>query len=429
MEHPNERQPWRRLPTRFAKELKTTFASLNSRNFRVYSLGQVISLSGTWMQTIALSWLVYRLTGSATALGMVSFAGSMPILLFTYFGGMIADRYDRKRILAITQFLAMIEAATLTALTFTGLISVPWLVALACVRGTITAIELPARQSFIPDLVPKDQLHNAIGINSAIWNTSRTLGPALAGILIGVFGETICFGFNTVSYVAAFISLYLIKLEPRGKETEAEAKLAARDAGRSVWSILMGPELKYILLLSAATSIFGFQYGTLLPVVADKVLGGSSSTLGFLSAAAGLGALFGSLTLANRGHSAFLRRALGLACLVLACAIVLIGFSTVTLVSFFAVALAGGMLSFQLSGGNSIVQTSVSPSMRGRVMGVYSTFMLGFAPVAAMMAGWMAETFGVSNALYVSAAAVFVSALTYLHFTRKTSGSVDENRS
>jgi len=422
MKHPDERQTWRQLPTRFAKELQTTFASLGSRNFRVYSLGQVISLSGTWMQTIALSWLVYRLTGSATALGMVSFAGSLPILLFTYFGGMIADRYDRKRILVITQFLAMLEAATLTVLTFTGLVSVPWLVVLACVRGTITAIELPARQSFIPDLVPKHQLHNAIGINSAIWNTSRTLGPALAGVLIGVFGETICFGFNTVSYLAAFLSLYLIKIQPREKETEAEAKLNARDAGRSVWSVLMGPELKYILLLSAATSIFGFQYGTLLPVVADKVLGGSASTLGFLSAAAGFGALLGSLTLANRGQSKWLRRAIGFACLVLALAIALIGYSNVIAVSFVAVALAGAMLSFQLSGGNSIVQSSVSSSMRGRVMGVYSTFMLGFAPVAAMMAGWMAETFGVSNALYVSAAAVFISAATYLHFTKRQPG-------
>ncbi len=422
MKHPDERQTWRQLPTRFAKELQTTFASLGSRNFRVYSLGQVISLSGTWMQTIALSWLVYRLTGSATALGMVSFAGSLPILLFTYFGGMIADRYDRKRILVTTQFLAMLEAATLTVLTFTGLISVPWLVVLACVRGTITAIELPARQSFIPDLVPKHQLHNAIGINSAIWNTSRTLGPALAGVLIGVFGETVCFGFNTVSYLAAFLSLYLIKIQPREKETEAEAKLNARDAGRGVWSVLMGPELKYILLLSAATSIFGFQYGTLLPVVADKVLGGSASTLGFLSAAAGFGALLGSLALANRGQSKWLRRAIGFACLVLALAISLIAYSNVIAISFVAVALAGAMLSFQLSGGNSIVQSSVSTSMRGRVMGVYSTFMLGFAPVAAMMAGWMAETFGVSNALYVSAAAVFISAATYLHFAKRQSG-------
>lgn len=428
MNEPDGREPWRKLPARFAKELKTTFASLDSRNFRVYSLGQVISLSGTWMQTIALSWLVYRLTGSAAALGMVSFAGSLPILLFTYFGGIIADRFDRKKILITTQFLAMIEAAALTVLTFTGLISVTWLVVLACVRGTITAIELPARQSFIPDLVSKHQVHNAIGINSAIWNTSRTLGPALAGVLIGVFGETICFGINTVTYLATLISMYFITIQPREKETEAEAKLNARDAGRSVWSVLMGPELKYILLLSAATSIFGFQYGTLLPVVADQVLGGSASTLGFLSAAAGFGALFGSLMLANRGNTKFLRRAIGYTCLVLAFAIAVIGYSDIIAVSFAAVMVAGGMLSFQLSGGNSVVQSSVSPNMRGRVMGVYSTFMLGFAPLAAMMAGWMAETFGVSNALYVSAVAVLISASTYLHFSRKSSAEADDQK-
>jgi MFS family permease len=417
------------LPARFAKELKTTFASLNNRNFRVYSWGQVISLSGTWMQTIALSWLVYRLTGSAAALGMVSFAGSLPILLFTYFGGMIADRYDRKRILVTTQICAMLEAAVLTTLAFTGLVNVTWLVVLAAIRGTITAIELPARQSFIPDLVGKDQLHNAIGINSAIWNTSRTLGPALAGVLIGVFGETICFAFNTVSYIAALASLYFITIQPREKETEAEKKANARDAGRSVLSILMGPELKYILILSACTSIFGFQYGVLLPVVVDKVLGGAASTLGFLSAAAGFGALLGSLALANRGNSKFLRRAIGFACLVLAFAIALIGYSSVMLISFIAVALAGATLSFQLSGGNSVVQSSVSPSMRGRVMGVYSTFMLGFAPFAAMMAGWMADTIGVSNALYVSASAVFVCAATYLYFTRTPPGENEQTNS
>jgi len=428
MNKPDGREPWRTLPTKFAKELKQTFASLNNRDFRVYSWGQVISLCGTWMQTIALSWLVYKLTDSAAALGMVSFAGSLPLLLFTYFGGIIADRFDRKRIIQTTQVLAMLEAAVLTALCYTGWINVTWLVVLAAIRGTITAIELPARQSFIPELVGKDQLHNAIGINSAIWNTSRTLGPALAGILIGVFGETLCFGINTVSYLASLISLSMLAVKPRAKEVDADQRKADKDANRSVWSILMDPQIKFVLLLSAATSIFGFQYGVLLPVVVDKVLGGAASTLGFLSAAAGGGALIGSLALANRGNSKLLRRGIGFACVALALAIALIGFSSVTTISFVAVAIAGASISFQLSGGNSLVQSSVSPAVRGRVMGLYSTFMLGFAPFAAMMAGWLAELVGVSSTLYISALCTLVSALLYLSFAKSPAPQGDKNK-
>ena len=408
------------LPAKIARELKATFASLNNRDFRVYSWGQVISLCGTWMQTIALSWLVYKLTGSAAALGMVSFASSLPLLLFTYFGGIMADRYDRKRILVTAQILSMTEATVLTALTFTGMISVTWLVVLALIRGTITAFELPARQSFFPELVNKEQLTNAIGINSAIWNTSRTIGPAIAGVLIGVFGETLCFGLNAVSYIAALLSLTMLTVKVKEKPTAAEQAANEKEASRSVWSVLMDPKIKYLLFLSAATSIFGFQYGVLLPVVSDKVLGGAASTLGFLSAASGLGALFGSLVLANRSNSKWVRRGLGFACLILAAAIAVIGYSNLLLVSLLAVGCAGAAVSFQLSGGNSLVQSSVNPALRGRVMGLYSTFMLGFSPFAAMLAGWLAELIGVSNTLYVSAGFVFVSALLYLTLGRRS---------
>ncbi len=420
MKNPDGREPLRMLPAKIAKELKTTFASLNNRDFRVYSWGQVISLCGTWMQSIALSWLVYKLTGSAAALGMVSFAGSLPLLLLTYFGGIIADRYDRKRIIITAQICAMVEATVLTALTFSGLITVTWLVVLALIRGTITAIELPARQSFLPELVGKDQLTNAIGINSAIWNTSRTLGPALAGILIGVFGETICFGINAVSYLAALCTLLMLTPKHRVQPTPAEKAASEKAANHSVWSVLMDPKIKYLLLLSAATSIFGFQYGVLLPVVSDKVLGGAASTLGFLSAASGLGALFGSLVLANRSNSKWVRRGLGFACIALGVAVGVIGYSSVLLLSLLAVGTAGAAVSFQLSGGNSLVQSSVNPAVRGRVMGIYSTFMLGFSPFAAMLAGWLAELIGVSNTLYLSATCILISAALYLTLGKRS---------
>lgn len=415
-------------PSKVGQELKQTFRSLHNRDFRVYATGQVVSLCGTWMQTVALSWLVYRLTGSAAALGMVSFASGVPLLVFTYFGGMIADRYDRRRILLTTQTLAMLQAIVLTFLTVTGLITVPLIVALALIAGTITAVELPARQSFIPDLIGKDELTNAIGINSAIWNVSRTIGPALGGVLIGIFGESVCFGFNAVSYLAALISLCMIGAAATtgGASKEPRKAKAKGDKSDSIWPILMSPEIKSVMLLSAATSMFGFQYGVLLPVVADKVLGGGASTLGFLSAAAGSGALIGSLALANRGNSKILRRGIGFACLTLACAIGLIAYSTVLTLSFVAVAIAGACISIQLSGGNSLVQSTIEPDKRGRIMGVFSTFMVGFSPFAAMIAGWLAELIGVSFTLYVSALSVFVSAGLYLAYTKRLPASTDD---
>ncbi|MBX9669740.1 MAG: MFS transporter [Candidatus Obscuribacterales bacterium] len=407
------------LVQRVAREMQQTFRSLNNRDFRVYSWGQVISLSGTWMQSVALSWLVYKLTGSAAALGMVTFAGSLPLLLLTYPGGIIADRFDRKKVLVISQVLAMIEATALTVLTYTGLINVTWLVILAIIRGSITAIELPARQSFVPDMVEKGELTNAIGINSAIWNTSRTIGPALAGLFIGIFGETVCFALNALSYVAALISLGMITVKPREHNAKTDEQDSTGAGNRSVWSILMDPKVRTVLFLSAATSLFGFQYGVLLPVVVDQVLGGTASTLGFISAAAGIGALVGSLALANRGNSRVLRPGIGIACLSLSVAIALIAFSKLLIISVVAVALAGASVSVQLSGGNSLVQSSVSERYRGRVMGLYSTFMLGFAPLAAMLAGWLAEYMGVSYTLYLSSFCVFVAASLYLFFSRK----------
>ncbi len=425
MKQPDGQEPKLSLMARVAREMKQTFRSLNNRDFRVYSWGQVISLSGTWMQSVALSWLVYKITGSAVALGMVTFAGSLPLLLLTYPGGIIADRFDRKRILVISQILAMIEATVLTVLTFSGLINVTWLVILALIRGSITAIELPARQSFVPDMVGKGELTNAIGINSAIWNTSRTIGPALAGLFIGIFGETICFGLNALSYVAALITLSMITVKPREDVVKPGANGDSEDSNLSVWSVLLNPKVRTVLFLSAATSLFGFQYGVLLPVVVDKVLGGDASTLGFISAAAGIGALVGSLALANRGNSRILRPGIGLACLCLSVAIALIAFSKLLIISVVAVALAGASISVQLSGGNSLVQSSVSESYRGRVMGLYSTFMLGFAPLAAMLAGWLAELIGVSYTLYLSSFCVFVAACLYLAFSRKLSDQDD----
>lgn len=407
---------WFGSPNNTGQNVAKTFRSLKNRNFRIYSIGQVISLCGTWMQITALPWLVYTMTDSAAALGIVSFAGSVPLLLLTYFGGTLADKFDRKKVLLTMQSLAMIQAIVLFALVVSGLINFELIVGLALVGGCITALDLPTRQAFVPDLVGKKDLTNAIALNSAVWNTCRMIGPALAGILIGFFGEAVCFGINAVSFTASLAALLMIKVSKQSQEAEAEQEREKAKTSPPVGlvSLITSPAVLTVLLLSIATGMFGFQYGVLLPVIVDKLLSGDASTLGFLSASAGIGALLGSLALASKPDNQNLRRLIGIAPLLLAAAIVIVSVSQWTTLSLLALAIAGAAISVQLSGGLSLVQMAVPSSMRGRVMGVYSTCMLGFTPFAAMLAGWLASTIGVTHTLMLSAAVVAVAASIYL---------------
>ncbi|MCA9800825.1 MAG: MFS transporter [Cyanobacteria bacterium HKST-UBA02] len=408
---------WFGSPNNGEREFGKTFRSLSNRNFRVYSIGQVISLCGTWMQITALPWLVYTMTDSATALGIVSFAGSVPLLLLTYFGGTLADRFDRRRVLLTMQTLAMLQAIVLFTLVVTGAISYPLIVALALLGGCITALDLPTRQAFVPDLVDKEHLTNAIALNSAVWNTCRMIGPALAGVLIGIFGEAICFGINAVSFIAALVTLTMIRVNPEEKERTEQAPNSdpsKQTEEPGLMSVLLSPPVVTVLLLSIATGMFGFQYSVLLPVIVDRLLGGNASTLGFLSAAAGVGALVGSLALASKPDNQNLRRIIGLAPLALAVAITIVALSPWTILSLVALALGGVSISVQLSGGLSLVQMAVPSEKRGRIMGVYSTCMLGFTPFAAMLAGYLASTIGITYTLLLSAAIVAVAATIYL---------------
>lgn len=404
---------------RMGTEFRKTFRSLNNRDFRLYTLGQLLSLSGTWMQSVALSWLVYSLTGSAAALGTVALASGLPMILLTYFGGMIADRFDRKRILFVTVTLHMMQAFVLALLTFQGLISVPWIIGLALFNGCIGAVEMPTRQSFMPELVSKEELTNAIGINSSVRNTTKILGPALGGLLIGLFGEAICFSINSLSYLASLITLSMITMSVKTMGKEANRKNKPKsDTDESILSVLMAPSIIGVVLLSGLTSMFGFQYTVLLPVIVDEILAGDATMLGFLSASTGIGALMGSLALANRGKVKYLRRGIGFASLILSLAIALLGFSSIPLLSTIALLVAGAAISIQVGGSISIVQTTIDSHKRGRVMAVFSLFMIGFAPFAAMMAGWLAEIIGVNYTLYLSSSAVMFAGLSYLAYTK-----------
>lgn len=412
------------LPGRVGKSFDETFRSLKERNFRVYNTGMFISSVGTWMQGVALSWLVYRLTGSAAALGLVTFASNLPLLLLTFVGGMTADRFDKRKILLITNSIAMLQAIVLTVLVFTGLASVTWIIVLAAILGCTTAFEVPTRQSLVPMLISdQSSISNAIGLSSATFHVSRMVGPALGGLLIAGVGEQMCFAINALSFVAALTGLWMVRLpakEANNTTLNAGEKAAEKAiANAKFMAVLKRPGVYTLLFLAAFVSTFGLQYSVLMPVIADKLLHGQSVAYGFLSAAGGVGALAGALVVAFMGDRQGLRKRIGWACLGLSLALVLLALSPFVILSVVAILAAGSCLSLHWSGGNSLMQQCVEPSSRGKLMGVYTTFTLGLAPFTALFAGWTAEQFGVSTALLISASGMLIGSLLYLVKVRK----------
>jgi len=413
------------LPGRIGGNFRQTFKSLSDRNFRIYNLGMFLSNVGTWMQGVALSWLVYRLTGSAAALGLISFASNIPLLLLTYVGGVVADRFDKRKILFITQILAMVQAVILTLLVAFNLATIPILIGMAVFLGIVTAFDVPARQSLVPLMVkdPND-MPNAIGLSSATFHVSRMIGPALGGLLIASFGETICFGLNAVSFIAALVGLSRISV-PSAKPSRKADISASGKPQETILQTIKRPEVFTLLFLAAFVSTFGMQYSILMPVIVDKLLHGQSAQFGLLSACAGLGALIGALTIAATGTRPGLRKRVGQATFVLSFALCALAFSKIMALSVVAIVLCGTCLSTHWSGGNSLMQKCVDPAARGRMMGVYTTFTLGLAPLTALISGWTAEHYGVTVALLVSASGMLVGSVLYLIKSRKLSDDCD----
>lgn len=424
------------LPEQVRRSFKSTFRSLEDRNFLTYNAGMFVSNCGTWMQNVALSWLVYRLTGSAAALGIVSFANSLPLLLLTFVGGMTADRYDKRKILLVTNSIAMVQAVLLTILVAAGTATIPLVVALSCLLGCVTAFEVPTRQSLVPLLIRDEKdTHNAIGLSSAAFHVSRMIGPALGGFAIASFGEEICFGLNAASFIAALLGLCFITVrmpEPRARAneavTDAEKAEQKKADNQAFWAIVKRPAVLTLLILAAFVSTFGMQYSVLMPVIVDKLLHGSSEQYGLLSAAGGLGALFGALIIASFGSGGGLRKRIGYAAIVLALALVSLALSQLVLLSVVSIVVAGTCLSMHWSGGNSLMQQCVEPTSRGKLMGVYTTFTLGMAPFTALLSGWMAEHFGVTTALLVASLGMLVGALIYISKVRRLDDSCDQGK-
>lgn len=368
--------------------------ALRSYNYRCYFLGQLVSMAGTWMQQIAMSWLAYRLTGSAALLGTIGFASQLPILLFGALGGVWSDRFDRRRVLLWTQSLSMIQALLLAVLTWRGWVNAPLLVLLAFGLGCINALDMPARQSIAVKLVDdKDDLPNAIALNSFMMNSTRFVGPALAGFLIALTGEVVCFLLNALSYLAVILALLAMHWRPQPVQGERQETWAALRQG--VDYCRGHRPIRSLLLIVAAVSFFITPYGVLMPLVTREIFGGDARIFGLLVGFGGVGALGASLYLASRAGVDELPRTLAFSVPLAGVALTAFILSPSLFLAYPAVMLLGFCTIVTVAGSNTLIQFHVSDALRGRVMALFSIAFLGVAPLGSLAIGLVAEALGV----------------------------------
>lgn len=378
--------------------LKTVFRALEFRNFRLFFVGQSISLVGTWMQQIAMSWLVYRLTGSALILGVVAFASQIPSFILSPISGVLVDRWNRHRILVVTQVLSMLQAFVLAFLIFRGLIAVWHIIILGIFLGCVNSLDIPARQSFIIDMVEKKEiLGNAIAINSLMFNVARLLGPTVAGMLIALVGEGLCFLINGVSFLAVIFCLLLMNIKVRVRKYAKRHVIKELTEGVK-YTFGFAP-IRYILILLSSISLMGMSYVVLMPVFANKVLKGGPQTLGFLMAAVGVGALIGTIFLASQKKVLKLGSIIPVSSAIFSFGLILFSFSRALWLSVLFLAFTGFGFMVNTASSNTVLQTIVEDDKRGRVMSFYTMAFMGMAPLGSLLAGIFASWIGVTNTL------------------------------
>jgi len=362
------------------------------RNYRLFFSGQFISVCGTWMQTVAQSWLVYRLTGSALLLGLVGFCSQFPVLMLSPVTGAVADRYDRRRLIVATQIASMLLALVLAVLTLSGRIRVWHLPVLASLLGVVNALDVPARQAFVVEMVGKEDLLNAIALNSSMFNSARILGPSIGGVLVATIGEGWCFLANSMSYIAVIVGLLLMRLEARPCPPTSEPLSVRVAAGfHYVWQ---ARPIRMLMLLLGLVSLLGMPYAVLMPIFAATILHGAPRALGVLMGAAGIGALSGALTLASRRGVCGLERWIAFSTAGFGASLILFASSrTFWLSAALLVPVGFGMIG-QVASSNTLIQMVVPDALRGRVMSVYSMMLIGMAPFGSLLAGLTAQHLG-----------------------------------
>ena len=390
---PSERRP---------RQVLRTFAALRHRNYRLFFAGQLVSLIGSWMQQMALAWLVYQLTNSALLLGIIAGVGSLPMALFALLGGVVADRVNKRRILLVTQSAAMLLAFVLAGFTGAGWIRAWHVAVLAALSGTTMAFDMPARQAFVVEMVGKEDLMNAIALNSSIFNSARILGPAIAGLLVARLGVAWCFFINGLSFLAVILGLVLMRFQPR--EEVKHSGGVAHDALEGLRYVRTNRMVLGLAALLAVFSVFGWSYNVLMPIFARDILRAGAPGLGYLMTSSGIGALVGALLVASLGEYQHRERVLFGGGFLLSAAAAGFASSRMLHLSMVMLALAGLGGIAVMSVANTLIQISVPDHMRGRVMGVWALVFSSSAPLGSLQAGTLAQYLGAPVAVAIGAA-------------------------
>jgi len=397
--------------------LKASLRAFRHRNYRLFFAGQLTSLVGTWMQTVAQSWLVYRLTGSATLLGLVGFASQFPIFLLSPVAGAVADMYPRRRTMIVIQSLMMLLAFPLAVLTLMHRIQVSHVIVLAILLGFVNAFDIPVRQSFVAEMVGREDLINAIALNSSMMNGARIIGPAVAGILVSIIGEGWCFLLNGLSYLAVIIGLIFITAgNTRPREHEGSRVEAILEGFRFA---LHKRPVRALLLLLGVVSLMGMPYSVLMPIFADEILKGGAKGLGLLMGSSGVGALLGAAVLAGRQGVRGLGNWVMLACAGFGTSLMLFSLSRKFWLSTLLLLPVGFSMMVQMASSNTLIQSMVPDRLRGRVMALYSMMFLGMAPFGALLSGILANLMGAPSTVALGGVVCIAGAVVFrLHLPK-----------
>jgi len=367
--------------------------ALRHRNYRLFFSGQSVSLVGTWITRVATSWLVYRLTGSELLLGVVGFCGQIPTMVLAPFAGVLVDRWDRHRLLVITQAGSMVQSFVLAVLTLRHEISVPWLLGLQIVQGVINAFDTPARQAFVVEMVEdRADLANAIALNSSMVNGSRIIGPSIGGLLIAAVGEGWCFMADAISYVFVIASLLLMRL-PAARPARVEARVL-EELRVGYRYVRESAPIRTALVVLAIVSTMAMPYSVLMPAFAAEVLHGGPNTLGLLMTASGVGALAGGLYLASRQSVVGLGRVAAYSTLIFGASLIAFAFTTSMWLAMIVLPFVGAGFMVEMAATNTVLQTLVTDDLRGRVMAFYTMAFFGTAPLGSLLAGLAADRIG-----------------------------------
>jgi len=402
----NSSEPAPSVPSRVPHGLR----AMRHRNFQLFFGGQLISLIGTWMQNVAQAWLVYRLTGSSFLLGAVGFAGQIPVFLMAPVGGIVADRKNRHHVVIATQTVSMLLAFILAAVTLTRLVQVWHVILLAALLGVVNAFDIPARQSFIVDMVGKEDLINAIALNSSMFNGARVVGPAIAGLLVASIGEGWCFLGNAISYIAVIVGLFLMRVTwQRGKPSGS----ALENIMEGFQYVRRTQPIRLLLLLLGLVSLVGMPYAVLMPIFADRILHRGANGLGILMGATGVGALFGALSLAFKRGLKGLGNWVLLSSAGFGATLILFGISKTFWLSVALLLPVGYCMMVQMASSNTLIQSMVADRLRGRVMSVYSMMFMGMAPIGALGAGVAAQHLGAPLTLAIGGMACIMGSVAF----------------